>query len=74
MNHRNFLQHYRKEKKVTQRKLAAELRDGVTDTIISQWENGVSDPPEDTKQKLAIILNVEKEKLFPKTKNRETNV
>jgi transcriptional regulator with XRE-family HTH domain len=59
----NNLRAYRVKKLMTQKDLAK--ASGVSQVTISFIENGLSEPMDLTKQKLARALKVEPEKLFP---------
>ena len=60
----NNLRAYRVKKLMTQKDLAK--ASGVSQITISFIENGLSEPMENTKAKLARALRVEPENLFPK--------
>ena len=70
--YRNYLQHYRRQAKVSQLDLAKRLGGGVTRVIVSNWETGLSDPTEGQKKLIANILKVWSEILFPKYVNADS--
>ena len=68
----NNLRAYRVKKLMTQKDLAK--ASGVSQVTISFIENGLSEPMDLTKQKLARALKVEPEKLFPPKIKKGTRV
>jgi transcriptional regulator with XRE-family HTH domain len=68
----NNLRAFRVKKLMTQKDLAK--ASGVSQVTISFIENGLSEPMDLTKQKLARALKVEPEKLFPPKIKKGTKV
>lgn len=68
----NNLRTYRVRKLMTQKDLAK--ASGVSQVTISFIENGLSEPLDLTKQKLAYALKTEPEKLFPPKTKKGTRV
>ena len=65
MKYSSFLQIYRKRARLTQRELAEKIGKGINQTLISNWETGVSFPAPEQKKKMAEILRVNEKVLFP---------
>jgi transcriptional regulator with XRE-family HTH domain len=68
----NNLRAFRVKKLMTQKDLAK--ASGVSQVTISFIENGLSEPMDLTKQKLARALKIEPEKLFPPKIKKGTRV
>ena len=66
MRCQNYLQHHRRQAKLSQLDLAKELGDGVGRVIVSNWETGISSPTEIQKKMISNILGIGEEVLFPK--------
>nr|WP_300531222.1 helix-turn-helix transcriptional regulator [Maricaulis sp.] len=54
MNWPSIIRNFRMSKRLKQAALAADL--GVTQAMISRWENGESDPPERVKRRMAELV------------------
>ena len=61
----NYLQHYRRRAKISQANLARRIGGGVSRTIVSQWETGLSAPTEEQEKLITDILKVRSKILFP---------
>lgn len=59
----NFLKTYRQYKGIKARDLAAKF--DVDPSIISHWETGKALPPIETREKIAEILGIDIQKIFP---------
>ena len=61
----NRLRVVRAEKRVTQEQIEQRTKKRITQTRISQIENGQADPSEDEKRIIARALKVEVQDVFP---------
>ena len=59
----NFMKTYRQYKGIKQRKLAEQL--DVDQSIITSWETGRAIPPIEVREKIAEILGIDIQKVFP---------
>ena len=66
MERQNYLQHYRRQAKISQSEMAKRLGGGVSRVIVSFWETGVSAPTPEQMKLITRILKVGSDVLFPK--------
>ena len=59
----NHLREIRAARRITQ--LDLQIQTGITQTRISQFENGIIQPPPEAKQKIASVLGLPVAKVFP---------
>ncbi len=65
MKCQNYLQHHRRQARVSQSELARRLGGGVSRVIVSYWETGMSAPTEEQEVLIADILGLDGKVLFP---------
>ena len=65
MKCQNYLQHYRRQAKISQAEMAKRLGGGVTRGIVSSWETGISAPTEEQEKLITDILKMGSKTLFP---------
>ena len=73
MKCQNYLQHYRRQARVSQSELARRLGGGVSRVIVSYWETGMSAPTQEQEGLIADVLDLESKTLFPKNGFNLTN-
>lgn len=61
----NRLRVVRAEKRVTQEQIESRTKNRITQTRVSQIENGYADPSDDEKKLIARALKVDVQEVFP---------